>query len=59
MLTAMDIDVEVPVLVIATGILLLLAGSPAIPAPSWLIKSAREPPGHHRVSEKSADSWRA
>jgi hypothetical protein len=38
----MSINIEVPVLVIAAGVLLLLARMPAIPAPSWL-DPTREP----------------
>jgi hypothetical protein len=36
----LSVNVEVPVLVIAAGILLLVARSPAIPAPKWLIEDA-------------------
>jgi hypothetical protein len=37
------IDLEVPILVIAMGILLLVARLPAIPAPAWLIYSQEKP----------------
>lgn len=33
------LDVEVPILVIAAGVLLLVARSPAIPIPSWISAS--------------------
>ncbi|MEZ5940758.1 MAG: hypothetical protein R3C18_05160 [Planctomycetaceae bacterium] len=31
-------DVEVPILVISSGVLLLIARSPAVTAPDWLVK---------------------
>ena len=34
----MAIDVEVPILVIATGVLLLVARHPAIPMPKWIVE---------------------
>ena len=34
----LHLDVEVPMLVILAGILLLVARSPAIPAPEWIIQ---------------------
>lgn len=37
------IDMEVPILIIASGILLLLAQLPSIPAPTWLIHSQEKP----------------
>jgi hypothetical protein len=39
------IDLEVPILIIAIGIFLLVARLPAIPAPAWLIHSQNKPPG--------------
>jgi hypothetical protein len=38
------IDLEVPILIIAIGVLLLVARHPAIPAPAWLIHSQNKPP---------------
>src|SRR3990172_7098842 len=37
------IDMEVPILIIAAGILLLVARLSSIPAPTWLIHSHAEP----------------
>lgn len=34
----LGMDVEIPILVIVAGVLLLIARSPAIPIPSWIIK---------------------
>ena len=36
-------NIEVPVLVIAAGVLLLVAQSKSIPAPKWLIENKRLP----------------
>ena len=36
----LQMDTEVPILVIATGVLLLIVRSPLIPVPSWLIQGA-------------------
>ncbi len=37
----LDVDVEVPILVIIAGLLLLVARSPSIPIPKWVIENAR------------------
>ena len=37
------IDMEVPILIIAAGILLLVARLPSVPAPTWLIQSPEKP----------------
>src|SRR5262245_9608962 len=37
------IDIEVPVLIIAAGILLLVAGLPSVPSPAWLTSSRQKP----------------
>jgi hypothetical protein len=39
----MRIDLEVPILIIAAGVLLLIARLPALPAPTWLIPSNEKP----------------
>jgi hypothetical protein len=42
---AIQIDVELPILVICAGVLLLLARTPAIPFPQWVIQElSAEPP---------------
>jgi hypothetical protein len=41
----LDLDIEVPVLVITIGILLLIAQLPAIPKPGWFVPIAPEDPG--------------
>jgi hypothetical protein len=41
----LTLNIEVPVLVILIGVLLLIARSPAIPMPDWLVT---EPPGAER-----------
>lgn len=38
----LPLNVEVPILVIAAGILLLVARSPAIPPAKWLVENLRE-----------------
>lgn len=38
----LDLDVEVPILVIVAGILLLIARTPAIPAPRWIIENQED-----------------
>jgi hypothetical protein len=37
------VDLEVPILIIAAGILLLVARLPAVPPPAWLIHSPKKP----------------
>jgi len=39
----LPIDIEVPVLIIAAGVLLLVARLPSVPAPNWLLQSAEGP----------------
>jgi hypothetical protein len=39
------IDMEVPILIIAAGVLLLVARLPAIPPPTWLIQSREKQRG--------------
>ncbi|MGD9634839.1 MAG: hypothetical protein AB7G28_13010 [Pirellulales bacterium] len=41
----LEVDMEIPVLVIATGILLLVARYRRIPAPSWLLEPPNKPDG--------------
>ena len=36
----LQLETEVPILVIATGVLLLVVRSPLIPVPSWIIQGA-------------------
>jgi hypothetical protein len=36
----LQLDVEIPILVIAAGILLLVARSPAVPIPGWMVDDA-------------------
>ena len=36
----LQLDTEVPILVIATGVLLLVVRSPLIPIPSWIIQGS-------------------
>lgn len=38
----LHLDVEVPILVILAGVLLLVARSSAIPAPTWLIEATKK-----------------
>jgi hypothetical protein len=38
-----SLDIEVPLLVIITGVLLLIVRSPAVPAPEWLLKDIQPP----------------
>jgi hypothetical protein len=42
------LDVEVPILVIAVGLLLMIARLPSIPIPAWIIRETSGPgaPGH-------------
>jgi hypothetical protein len=40
----LDPDTEVPILVIAAGVLLLVARMRSIPAPGWLIESQKNRP---------------
>jgi len=35
------LDIEVPILVILAGVLLLIARSPAIPVPGWLVEAQK------------------
>lgn len=42
------IDVEVPILVILGGVLLLIARSPAIPIPKWIIVDPNSGPDHRK-----------
>jgi hypothetical protein len=37
------IDVEIPILIIATGILLLVARLPSVPVPTWLTATPQQP----------------
>jgi hypothetical protein len=39
----LSVDLEIPILVIAAGILMLIAHTKAIPAPKWLIESQSKP----------------
>jgi len=39
----LELDVEVPILVVISGVLLLLARQPAIPVPKWIVEGARSP----------------
>ena len=38
----LHVDIEVPILVIVAGVLMLIARSPAIPIPQWLILAPTE-----------------
>jgi hypothetical protein len=40
----LDLDIEVPLLVITIGVLLLLAQLPAIPKPGWFVPTPTEDP---------------
>jgi hypothetical protein len=37
----LHLDVELPILVIIAGVLLLIARSPSIPAPKWILQDAK------------------
>jgi hypothetical protein len=37
----LSIDIEIPVLVIVTGVLLLIGRAPAIPIPTWAVEETR------------------
>lgn len=39
----LDLDIEIPILVIAAGLLLLVARSSAIPVPQWIIYDLSSP----------------
>ncbi len=41
---ALSINVEVPILVILSGVLLLIARSPKIPIPAWLVQDGTSTP---------------
>ena len=42
----LHLDIEIPVLVITVGILLLIARSPAISTPGWIIQDAKSDKQH-------------
>ena len=38
-------DIEVPILVIVAGVLLLVARTPAVPIPEWIVQETKGKPG--------------
>jgi hypothetical protein len=49
----LDLDVEVPILVIVAGVLLLIARTPAIPAPTWILQDSKH--GEQNNSSEKGD----
>jgi hypothetical protein len=41
----LSIELEVPILIIAIGVLMLVARLPGVPAPAWLVQSNERPRG--------------
>ena len=52
----LSVDVEVPILTIAAGVLLLVARSPAIPLPKWIVEAPSRDEQGERRGERQPDT---